>query len=707
MRIPNAESHLSFSNPKNLKHPLDPGGAEYHAAKAPSGPLDVSIVVGSADYSPIVACNGRECLGPLMMNSSSVACVGKAALGLWVKSIEAPLAGITQPNSPQNREAFNSFPYLKLTLSSVLRLILCGRARTQYKKWQCARGTLLNPPRLYRYSFLEKCCYLASLDQAAFRSSASEIIGSTDGVKEIASGSSSIRSSKKWKLPKSLVDIRTKSLPKIQWKSTLRGLQGRLKKDSPPPVAPPATASPIGLGSPLGDTAEADSHAEDASDTEELSHVGTTEEANLIPEHSHHSNQPDDSDSDHGNPLSHVGTSEEAGLIPEESQHNAPQPTSHHSNQPDDGGSDHRNDHAHQSPHQSEGLSDESLALILQAEEYEALDHSVAQNGIDATHNEVWGNSLSHGDTSEDGHFIPEEPQHNAPQPASHHSNQLEDGLSDHRNSHWSDHAPHSPHQSERLNDESLALKLQLEEYGNSDHSAAQHGVGATHNEDYPHDLVAAMSGENHIHADQPGSGLVDTRSDAEIARQLHEFLLAQPHDHVEPTRISSPLGENHDHPYQFGSSFPDTTGDADFAKALQASLSAEPQSHGHIEPDMIGSTFGGNHDHFPQFESGFSDNSRDGRITRQPETSLSREPHYQAVPSRSRDQNTNRAPSTPTPFTAPQNGAWSSSRQDVSRVQRGSLVDQAKDSICTLAKCLLVGYLLFRYFQTYLFPAS
>jgi hypothetical protein len=49
--------------------------------------------------------------------------------------------------------------------------------------------------------------FFNKLDQAVHRSSASEIIGSTDGLKEIASGSSSARSSKKWKLSKSLADI--------------------------------------------------------------------------------------------------------------------------------------------------------------------------------------------------------------------------------------------------------------------------------------------------------------------------------------------------------------------------------------------------------------------------------------------------------------------------------------------------------------------
>ncbi|KAA1087304.1 hypothetical protein PGT21_028272 [Puccinia graminis f. sp. tritici] len=85
-------------------------------------------------------------------------------------------------------------------------------------------------------------------------------------------------------------------------------------------------------------------------------------------------------------------------------------------------------------------------------------------------------------------------------------------------------------------------------------------------------------------------------------------------------------------------------------------------------------------------------------------EESLSRKPHDQphdhVEPSTSPNQNSKRVPPTPT---VPQNGARQTSRRELSPLQRGSLADQVKDSIFALAKCLLVGYLLIFYCETFL----
>ncbi|KAA1066181.1 hypothetical protein PGT21_024125 [Puccinia graminis f. sp. tritici] len=89
-------------------------------------------------------------------------------------------------------------------------------------------------------------------------------------------------------------------------------------------------------------------------------------------------------------------------------------------------------------------------------------------------------------------------------------------------------------------------------------------------------------------------------------------------------------------------------------------------------------------------------------------EESLSRQPHDQphdhVEPSTSPNQNTKRAPPTPT---VPQNGARSTSRREFSPLQRSSLADHVKDSIFALAKCLLVGYLLIFYCETFLFSVK
>ncbi|KAA1095779.1 hypothetical protein PGTUg99_030173 [Puccinia graminis f. sp. tritici] len=89
-------------------------------------------------------------------------------------------------------------------------------------------------------------------------------------------------------------------------------------------------------------------------------------------------------------------------------------------------------------------------------------------------------------------------------------------------------------------------------------------------------------------------------------------------------------------------------------------------------------------------------------------EESLSRQPHDQphdqVEPSTSPNQNSKRVPPTPT---VPQNGARQTSRRELSPLQRASLADQVKDSIFALAKCLLVGYLLIFYCETFLFSVK
>ncbi|KAA1105539.1 hypothetical protein PGT21_011231 [Puccinia graminis f. sp. tritici] len=286
---------------------------------------------------------------------------------------------------------------------------------------------------------LLRFCLLAVflLDQAVHRSSASEMIGSADGLKEIASGSSSARSSKKWKLPKSLSDIKSNSIPSLKWRSALRGFKAG-KKNSPPQVGPPPTASPPVPGSPLGVSPPDASHADDVSEAENLSH-----------------------------------------------------------------------------------------------------------------HSESDAEDLSHPAASEDAHSIPQEPQDNTPYPTHHHPYQPQHGGYDQRHLPSSDHVPQPHPQSQTLNDQALARRLQYEEY-------------APHTGDIPYDVVTDFLGDNHVydHVNQHGYNYAEHSRDEEIAQQLQASLSLDPHDHhVDPYRNSYGYGENYDYPHQHGSVVPDWVG--------------------------------------------------------------------------------------------------------------------------------------------------
>ncbi|KAA1124235.1 hypothetical protein PGTUg99_013794 [Puccinia graminis f. sp. tritici] len=305
---------------------------------------------------------------------------------------------------------------------------------------------------------LLRFCLLAVflLDQAVHQSSASEMIGSADGLKEIASGSSSARSSKKWKLPKSLADIKSNSIPSLKWKSALRGFKAG-KKDPPPQVGPPPTASPPVPGSPLGASPPDASHADDVSEAENLSHLSESDAEDL----------------------SHLAASEDAHSIPQEPQDNTPYPTHHHPYQP---------------------------------------QHS----GYDQRH-------------------LPS-----------------------------SDHVPQPHPQSQTLNDQALARRLQYEEY-------------APHTGDIPYDVVTDFLGNNHNydHVNQHGYNYADHRREEEIAQQLQASLSLDPYDHHGDSynRLSFGYGENYDYPHQHGSVVPDWVG-----------VPSHQQNHDYSHQDAHGS---------------------------------------------------------------------------------------------------------------------